>query len=154
MPKQGKNQEDIQHANRLTVLRMIHRRRCCSRAELARRTVLTKTTITGIVQNQIDVGVVRETRLLYSSAGRKSMGLMMCEAQHMSIGLRLTRRHLRGALCDLGGEAREVRECRIEPGAVAEYAVVAMEKMVEELLQSAGSRKVLGIGGAALGPIA
>ncbi len=48
--KQGKNQDDLQKLNRSLVMRLIHKLGVCSRAELAKRSGLTKASITGITQ--------------------------------------------------------------------------------------------------------
>lgn len=56
--KQGKNQDDLQKLNRALVMRLIHKLGVCSRAELAKRSGLTKASITGITQQLIDAGVV------------------------------------------------------------------------------------------------
>lgn len=154
MPKPGKNQEDIQALNRMQVIRVLHRMRICSRAELARQTGLTKASITGIVHQLIEAGVVREEGFLEDGkAGRRSMGLSLCTDQYLCIGLRLTRRRIRAGLFDIGGEICTATQRVLPRDACALDALNLMKEAVDELIQSAGQRRVLGIGIAAPGPI-
>lgn len=154
MPKPGKNQEDLQALNRMLVIRILHRMRTCSRAELARQTGLTKASITGIVQQLMDAGVVREDGLMEDGkAGRRSMGLRLCTDQYLCIGLRLTRRRISAGLFEMGGEICTATERRLPRSAHAPDALALMKEAVRELMSAAGQRHVLGIGIAAPGPI-
>lgn len=153
MPKAGKNQGDLQELNRALVMRLIHRLRVCSRAELARQTGLTKASITGITQQLIDAGAVREVGLIDGGNGRRSIGLSLCQEKYLCIGIRMTRRHIRGGLYDLGGELYDAQECRLPPDSQAKMALQMMKEMIAGLLEAAGGRKVMGIGIAAPGPI-
>lgn len=153
MQKPGKNQEDIQGLNRALVLQLIHRLRVCSRAELARRTGLTRAAITGITQQLLDCGMVRETGLLPGGGGRRSIGLTLCQEKYLCIGLRLTRRHIRGGLFDAGGELYEAQECRLSPVPQAQDALARMREIISALLEAAAGRRVLGVGLAAPGPV-
>ena len=58
---QGKNNEVIQHQNRLLVLRLIRERRVISRVELAELTGLKQATITNIINELIKNDYVLET---------------------------------------------------------------------------------------------
>ena len=75
--KQGKNQGDLQKLNRSLVMRLIHKQNVCSRTTLARETGLTKASITGITQQLIKAGVVKEVGLIDGSMGRRSFGLTL-----------------------------------------------------------------------------
>lgn len=153
MTKAGKNQGDLQGLNRALILRLIHRLRVCSRAELARQSGLTKAAITGITQQLIDAGAVREVGLMENQSGRRSIGLSICQEKYRSIGLRLTRRHIRAGLFDLGGEIYDTAECRLPPEVDARAALGQMKEMIRRLLQTAEGQAVLGVGIASPGPI-
>lgn len=149
----GKNQGDLQGLNRALVMRLIHRHRICSRAQLARETGLTKASITGIIQQLMDAGVIREVGLMEKKGSRPSMGLSLCADQYFSIGLRLTRRHIRGGLFDMGGAVYETKECMILPETPPQAALAMMKEITAFLLSAAAGRCVLGIGIATPGPI-
>ena len=153
MSKPGKNQGDLQSLNQALVLRLIHRLRVCSRAELARRTGLTKASITGITQRLLNAGLVREVGLIGGAGGRRSIGLSLCQENYLCVGLRLTRRHIRGGLFDVGGEVYACEERAISPETTAEEALEQMRRIAARLLEEAQGRKVLGVGIAAPGPI-
>lgn len=153
MNETGRNQGDLQGLNRGLLLRLIHRTPGCSRAELARKTGLTKAAVTILTQQLLDAGVIRETGRVDGRGGRRAIGLEICREQHLCIGLRLTRRHVRGGLFDLGGECYDVQSLRISPQTSARETLEGMAELVSQLLQSAAGRRVLGIGIAAPGPI-
>jgi predicted NBD/HSP70 family sugar kinase len=130
MDKQGKNQDDLQKLNRSLVMRLIHKLGVCSRAELAKRSGLTKASITGITQLLIDAGVVKEVGLIDGAKGRRSIGLSLCLEHYLCVGIRLTRKDVRGGLFDVAGEIYADERRLIPDG-----------------------RKVLGIGLAVPGPV-
>ncbi len=153
MAKQGKNQDDLQQLNRSLVVRLIHRMRVCSRAELAKQSGLTKASITGITQHLIDRGIVKEVGLISGANGRRSIGLTLRTEHYLCIGLRLTRQHIRGGLFDVGGELYASQNCRIEPNNNPQDAMRLMKEMIAQLLKQADGRQVLGIGIALPGPV-
>ena len=74
---QGKNNEVIQHQNRLLVLRLIRERRVISRVELAELTGLKQATITNIINELIKNDYVLETGLIEGKNGRRVKGLCL-----------------------------------------------------------------------------
>ena len=74
---QGKNNEVIQHQNRLLVLRLIRERKVISRVELAELTGLKQATITNIINELIKNDYVLETGLIEGKNGRRVKGLCL-----------------------------------------------------------------------------
>ncbi|MCI1722681.1 MAG: MarR family transcriptional regulator [Lachnospiraceae bacterium] len=69
----GRNRDDYRRSNRALVLGMIGTGHCSSRAELARVTGLTKMTITNIVNELIEAGLISERKTNHlSPVGRKT----------------------------------------------------------------------------------
>lgn len=151
--KQGKNQDDLQKLNRSLVMRLIHKLGVCSRAEVAKRSGLTKASITGITQQLIDAGVVKEVGLIDGAKGRRSIGLSLCLEHYLCIGIRLTRKHVRGGLFDVAGEIYADEHRLISASSTPEDAMALMKDIIEKLLQKGDGRKVLGIGLAVPGPV-
>jgi len=151
--KQGKNQDDLQKLNRALVMRLIHKLGICSRAEVAKRSGLTKASITGITQQLIDAGVVKEVGLIDGAKGRRSIGLTLCLEHYLCIGIRLTRKDVRGGLFDVAGEIYADEQRLIPLNSTPEDAMALMKDIIEKLLQKGDGRKVLGIGLAVPGPI-
>ena len=153
MDKQGKNQDDLQKLNRALVMRLIHKLGICSRAEVAKRSGLTKASITGITQQLIDAGVVKEVGLIDGIKGRRSIGLTLCLEHYLCIGIRLTRKDVRGGLFDVAGEIYADEQRLIPLNSTPEDAMALMKDIIEKLLQKGDGRKVLGIGLAVPGPV-
>ncbi len=151
--KQGKNQDDLQKLNRSLVMRLIHKLGICSRAEVAKRSGLTKASITGITQQLIDAGVVKEVGLIDGAKGRRSIGLALCLEHYLCIGIRLTRKDVRGGLFDVAGEIYADEQRQIPVNATPEDAMALMKDIIEKLLKKGDGRKVLGIGLAVPGPV-
>ena len=151
--KQGKNQDDLQKLNRSLVMRLIHKLGVCSRAELAKRSGLTKASITGITQLLIDAGVVKEVGLIDGAKGRRSIGLSLCLEHYLCIGIRLTRKDVRGGLFDVAGEIYADERRLIPENSTPKHAMALMKDIIEKLLKKGDGRKVLGIGLAVPGPV-
>ena len=151
--KQGKNQDDLQMLNRSLVMRLIHKLGVCSRAELAKRSGLTKASITGIIQLLIDAGVVKEVGLINGAKGRRSIGLSLCLDHSLCIGIRLTRKDVRSGLFDVAGEIYADEQRLIPENSTPQDAMAMMKDIIAKLLQKGDGRKVLGIGLAVPGPV-
>lgn len=151
--KQGKNQGDLQKLNRSLVMRLIHKQNVCSRTTLARETGLTKASITGITQQLINAGVVKEVGLIDGSMGRRSIGLTLEKEKYLCIGVRLTRRSTQCGLFNLAGELHAVSEEKLFPHATPQDAIQTLKTQIDALLHRSNGRQVLGIGIALPGPI-
>lgn len=151
--KQGKNQDDLQKLNRSLVMRLIHKLGVCSRAEVAKLSGLTKASITGITQQLIDAGVVKEVGLIEGAKGRRSIGISLCMDHYLCIGIRLTRKDVHGGLFDVGGELYADKRRLIPENSTPQDAMALMKDIIEKLLKKGDGRKVLGIGLAVPGPL-
>lgn len=133
--------------NRQLVLRTIYDAGKISRAEIARLTLLTKVTVSEIVAELIETGLVAEVGLRPStgSAGGKSSILLSVidDAFHM-IGVELESSELRGAVVNLRGEVRHYihRPLEMQDGHVS---VDQLYALVDDLIPLT-DRPLLGIG--------
>lgn len=148
----GKNLEDIQEMNRSLVIRMLHRMKVCSRAKLAMETGLKQATITNIIGDLINWGLVYETGIIEGDKGRRSIGIALDNAAYKVIGIRLTRKYVSIGLFDIGGTLYSSRQARIETSAGSDAAVKKMKDMIAETLKEAENDKVIGIGMGIPGP--
>ena len=71
--KTGKNLADVQEINRSLVLNTLRENPNCSRSFIAQSTGLRQATITNIVNDFIQWGIVIETSLLRNTRGRRSI---------------------------------------------------------------------------------
>ena len=124
--KKGANLKNIQEMNRSLVLRLIRRLKVCSRATIAKETGLKQATITKIVNDLIDWGLVKETGIINGKKGRRSIGVTLSGEKYKVIGLRLTRNYYSTALFDLCGNFIEIKT---EPLNIMDGAENALKNM-------------------------
>lgn len=89
--------------NQRLILRTIYQERFISRADLARATRLTKTTVSTIVSELIAENLVEETGRGPSEGGKPPMLLGVVDGARHLIGLDLANSEFRGAVFDLRG---------------------------------------------------
>lgn len=94
---------DLRRQNTATVLRLIWHAGQVSRAEVARSTGLSRSSVTGIVGDLIDLGLVFEARVARSSGGRPPILLQFRERFCHVVGIELGASHLTSVLTDLNG---------------------------------------------------
>src|SRR5262245_3724043 len=92
--------------NRKLVLRTLLEHERISRAEIARRTTLTRTTVSEIVADHIAEGLVREVGRGSSLGGKSPILLSLVSDSRHVIGLDLAHDVFLGALVDLRGSIR------------------------------------------------
>src|SRR5687767_4756515 len=79
-----------------------------SRAEIARRTSLTGQTVSNLVRELVDLGLVAEAeRRREGGRGAPSTALVINPGGAYAIGLDFNRDHLTGVLVDLAGTVRQ-----------------------------------------------
>ena len=131
--------------NQQLVLRAIYDRNETSRAELARLTGLTRTSVSALVGELLRDGLVAETGTGPSTGGKAPIMLRVRpDARHL-IGVDLTEPAFSGALVDLRGKI--VRSIRLPlEGRDGEDAVQVVMALIDALASSNGSSPLLGIG--------
>ncbi len=136
-------QQQIKELNRNLVLKILFEMPTTSRAEIARITNLTRTTVSDIVAGLIEEGLVSEAGT-GSSIGGKSPILLRLEAdsRHM-ISLNLGQNEFKGGLVNLRGEIREVAGRPVE-GRDGEVALQTAYEIIDELM-SKTMQPVIGI---------
>ncbi len=94
--------------NRNLVLKTIFEREQISRAETARLTGLTRSTVSEIVSDLMDQGLIHETGFGQSQGGKNPILLGLVEDSRWLIGLNLAQHQFRGAVVNLRGKLRGV----------------------------------------------
>ena len=108
----GINQDVTQEMNRSLLLKNLRREGTCSRAHLAALTGLKQATVTNIMKDFLNWGIVKEVGFLNGSKGRRSIGISINTEQYRVIGVRLARKHYSVGLFDLTG--KEITKKRVE----------------------------------------
>ena len=116
-----------------------------SRAEIARVTELTRTSVSELVGDAIVEGLVEEVGRGPSSGGKAPILVQVVEDARLVIGLDLGEQSFAGAIVDLrGGILRRV-EVPVE-GRDGTAALGAVERLVDELVAAVPAGRLLGIG--------
>jgi N-acetylglucosamine repressor len=139
----------MREMNRALLLDMIRREVAMTRTDLARRSALTKPTVSAIVDALIDAGLVRETGFSVSPSkkGRKSRLLELNDTAAAFVGIHFGVRHTALAVADARGQIRAnktIGSFRNQPG----RAVGALRTLVKDALREAGlpRSRLAGIG--------
>jgi N-acetylglucosamine repressor len=143
LPGKATHAQTRQHNHRL-VLRTVYEFGPISRAEVARSTGLTRTTVSDVVTDLLDDGMVEEVGRGPSSGGKAPIMLSIVGDARQVIGLDLGESIFSGALVNLHGEVRRVVELPVD-GRNGDDALALVYKLVDELLADA-TVSPLGIG--------
>ena len=140
--------------NRL-ILNLLWKEREISRAELARNTGLSRSTVSAIVSDLLSTGLVEETRAGVSSGGRRPIILEFQDGASFIVGIELGATHISCVLTDL--------RCNVlaswsVPAPVRGQPEVALQKMtmgVHAVLEAGGVQRsqLVGLGVAVPSPV-
>jgi glucokinase-like ROK family protein len=130
--------------NEQLVLRTIYDRNPISRADVARATGLTRTTVSDVVEQLLGAGLAEEIGLGRSTGGKAPILLRVPdEARHL-LGIEVGDTHLTGAIVNLRGELLRRVEVPLD-GRDGEMALARLDGLIDELVQPT-SAPILGIG--------
>ena len=102
--------KDIRAANRWEIMRQVLGNYPISRADIGRRTGLNKATVSTIVKEWIDAGLLIETELGHSEGGRKPILLSPLHGAGCAVALDIDISRVQAILTDLSGETVLARE--------------------------------------------
>ncbi|WP_197081179.1 ROK family transcriptional regulator [Gordoniibacillus kamchatkensis] len=140
--------------NKSTLLRLIRRHAPISRADLAKRTHLTRATVSALVEELIGQRLVAETGIGASSGGRKPVLLQIDAEAGYVIGLDVRRNDLLAIVADLRGNAlRELSrklDAPSDPERTLSQLIALMRELRSELPDSPLGVVGVGVGIAGL----
>ena len=147
----GKNSITSKQFNRGLIFQLIATGTCNTRIELSRRTGLAKTTVTNIVAEFMEKGIVKECEEeLTEVCGRNPIILKVADQAPKIIGILVFRTNIQAVLCSL--DMQVFRTETIEFGELTgdiliQNAFELVDRMMEE------EKNILGIGIASIGPV-
>lgn len=145
LPSKATHQQTRQYNYRL-VLRTVHEFGTISRAEVARVTQLTRTTVSDVVTELLANGLVEEVGRGPSSGGKAPILLHVVKDARHVIGLDLGDGTFNGALVNLRGEVGRVIRVPVD-GRDGDAAVSLVYGLLDELMEaSAGTLLGIGVG--------
>ncbi|HXI81493.1 MAG TPA: ROK family transcriptional regulator [Verrucomicrobiae bacterium] len=143
LPTKATHQQTRVHNERL-VVRTLYDFGPISRAEVARLTGLTRTTVSDVVATLLDGGVVREIGRGPSSGGKAPILVEVDDDARLVVGLDLGEEHFAGSLVNLRGEIRRTVELPVD-GRDGDAAVQLVFDLLDRLLEGS-TAPLLGIG--------
>lgn len=143
LPTKATHQQTRAHNERL-VVRTVYDLGPISRADVARQTGLTRTTVSDVVTGLIDEGVVREVGRGPSSGGKAPILLEVDRDARLVVGLDLGEERFAGSLVNLRGEIRRTVELAVA-GRDGDDALELLFELIDQLLDGV-TAPLLGIG--------
>lgn len=144
--------------NRLQVLDALRSSGTASRADLARKTGLSRSTVSGLINELIADGLVvdrDETQSAGAQGGRPGALLSLDRSAGAALAIDFGHTHLRVAVADLASEILAERELLFDVDGSASGALDAAAQLTTEVLDAAGlaPRDVIGAAMGLPGPI-
>jgi predicted NBD/HSP70 family sugar kinase len=141
----------LREGNRKRVIAALRRSGVASRAELARSTGLSRSTISTIVGDLIDAGLAAERDgqpVGEAHAGRPPVMISLDPAAGLALGIDFGHRHLRVALSDLSHTVLAESWCELDVDHSAEEGLAAAADFVDQVLAEAKAERprVIGVG--------
>lgn len=138
---------DIKINNKKRIINLLSKERELTKLDISRKLDISVPTVTTIVGELKEEGIVEEAGMATSTGGRKPMIIKFLPDSRYSIGLDLGRDYIRAILTNLDSNIIEDR--KIDMPLITEDKVLdAMRVLIEEILNSCGDigNKLLGIG--------
>lgn len=147
----GKNSITSKQFNRGLVFQLIDTGTCNTRIELSRRTGLAKTTVTNIVAEFIEKGIIMECEEeLTEVCGRNPITLKIADKAPGIIGILVFRTHIQAVLCSLDMEIFRTEMIEFTE-ATGELLIEYVFELVDRILKD--EKNILGIGVGSIGPV-
>jgi predicted NBD/HSP70 family sugar kinase len=143
---------DLREGNRAQVIDVLRQEGSASRADIARRTGLSRTTVSSLVAELQRAGMVAEVGGDASrptgGRGRPGVLLALQSSGGTAVGIDLGHTHVRVAVADLSAHVLAERHRRLDVDGSAEAALGAAADLVTEALDAAGAdrERIVGAG--------
>lgn len=137
------------------VLKLIWSERQLSRAEIARQTGLSPSTVSAIVGELEEVGLVREIGAGASRGGRRPVLIGFRDDAYTLVGVELGATHVSAVLTDLRGNVQAFRDTALDVRHEPDATLAKVHELVDECLvaERVSRRRVVGIGVAVPSPV-
>ncbi len=145
---QGLDASDIRLSNNNLLLRLLWQHQVISRADLARLTGMSRPSISAIVAEHLELGLISEIGHGESSGGRRPVLLRFEDDAHLIAGLDFGASHISLMLSNLRGQEVEWLSVPAQTREFPEQSIqLAMELLKEGIgLARKRGRKVIGLG--------
>lgn len=148
----GLNQNSIQDMNRTLLLNLLRKEGVCARTHLASLSMLKQTTVTNIMNDFIDWGLVKEVGFLIGNKGRRSIGISIDNEDYGVLGIRLARKNYTVGIFDLSGKLVHTKRVELHQQQLPRETFDDIVLQANTLISDAKERKIIAIGMAIPGP--
>lgn len=133
--------------NRRLILEKIRRQGKVSRADLAKQTAIRPPTVSAVIRELLDDGLVKEVGIGKKTGGRMPQMLALNHNQPLTLGFELSETSIHAGLCDLAGTLTSKMKVSITPPS-PEEAVEQLYEIGSGMLEDAGLtwEKLVGVG--------
>lgn len=138
----------MKSVNKSNILNKIRGSEPISRAQIAKETELTPPTVSSIVKELIDQGLVRESNLGESKGGRKPTMLLINNDAFYFIGVDAGPETVECILADLSGEIYERTSSKLKMPITNDQFITILKENIYKILKSSTTNpdKLIGIG--------
>ena len=144
MPIQKATHQETKQHNRDLILKTIFEADTVSRAEIARITRLTRTTVSDVVGGLLSEGLVSEVGIGESIGGKSPILLSLAKDSRYMISLNLAHDQFCGAVVNLRGEIKDMESAPVS-GRDGEQALALVYEILDRLVKKQWA-PVVGIG--------
>lgn len=152
MSKKGKNLEDVKLINRALVIELLRKHNIQSRAEITKHSGLNQATVTNIVNELINCGLIYETGLIEGKKGRRIIGIDLNCEKYIFLSLRLTREYFLIGMHDIKGKLHALRKVAIDNHEDVKGLILKIKSEIRDQVKVYSEKMLLGAGVAVLGP--
>ena len=131
--------------SRTEVLKVIRSENIISRSRLAELVPVSRATVSGIVSELIELGILEEVGQGVSTGGRRPIKLRYRPESRVAVGVVLSQNRIQAALTDMEGSPLKYLEIPIKAD-TPDSMLTSMKEAVERLLKDVPRDRVLGIG--------
>lgn len=143
--KTGLNNEGMQRANRNLVLSLLLKNDHSSRADIAKQTNLQKATITNIVNEFLDAGILREQSLPKEDGKRKTTALNIYAPHVVVLSARITREFFLALAFSLDGSRIEKRKTLINCQSPISETLPLIFDTLDDMVGRLGESNIVGM---------
>lgn len=151
--KKGGNTAIIKKSNLSLIVRLVREMGMVSRTDLAKITGLSKGGLTPIIQELINNGIIRETGVMDSDAGRKPIMLEICSHAAYVIAVDLNRSSAQIALVDFSNKVRSSYEYKYAGNESTQEIIRRIKSMIRFFIEENHECSIAAIGVSSPGPL-
>jgi len=152
MQDRGTNSETVLNKNRRLILRLIKDDANISRKSIVEKTGLKGATITVIMNEFLEDGIIKKVGLMEGDSGRRVMGFRLADEQYCTVAIRINISYVKFCVYDINNVNLFVKKIFMDSLTNLEHTCDVIASQMQEAKSIIGDRIVMGIGVGVEGP--